>query len=413
MSVGGSGIPRLQDLSYIEVAIRHITAGATFEQIRRGLVTRAKDLDRQNDIDGSFAEERWERTQADATKHVHNTVDVLKELMRLGWLERHILPSTPASAYLHADATFILTDSGRAWAELVTTDQRGAYNQLVGVLAAAHPQFRGFLKLVGATPESTSTHFTVPLLKPTASAHPTNAAILDSFVDYTAKALDTGTLGWSADHATVEHGIRTYVQKFETRMHARKKDVTRKQFVNTCEEAVTRAAFAAWGCPTDYISMELLRRWTRLLGIANFSYYAPGPHALRLWATAEVQTNGTAVTINRRVGPQVRSEALRALWAVWRDILEDSSTVTYAPIWKVRAAVCWRQRINDDEFDRAISEALGHQHPELPFDIHLDQASLRATPASTRPLVLPTSTGVRRVFNVINLVPASLNKETT
>jgi hypothetical protein len=98
---------------------------------------------------------------------------------------------------------------------------------------------------------------------------------------------------------------------------------------------------------------------------------------------------------------------------VWRDILEDSSTVTYAPIWKVRAAVCWRQRINDDEFDRAISEALGHQHPELPFDIHLDQASLRATPASTRPLVLPTSTGVRRVFNVINLVPASLNKETT
>jgi hypothetical protein len=65
--------------------------------------------------------------------------------------------------------------------------------------------------------------------------------------------------------------------------------------------------------------------------------------------------------------------------------------------------VCWKQRINDDEFDLAIVEALAGKHGDLGIDIHLDQASLRATPGSTRPLIIPTSSGLRRVFNVINL----------
>lgn len=411
MSVGGSGIPRLQDLSYVEVAVRHVAAGANFEQIRRGLVERAADIARKSDVDGSFDERKWELTKGDATKHVHNTVDVLKELMRLGWIERHILPSGRGSAYLHADATFSLTDAGREWAALVDADQRAAYNRLVGVLSSAHPQFRGFLKLVGATSDSENSHFVVPLLKPTAVAHPTNAAILDAVVEYAVNAAGAGNLGWSADHETIDFGVRSYVERIERRTVARKTAMTRKQFMNTCEEAVTRVAFEQAGCPMDYISMELLRRWTRLLGIANFSYYAPGPFALRMWATATVEGDPPNLTIDRRVGPEVRAEALKALWVVWQDIRSDPAAGMYAPIWQVRAAVCWRQKINDDEFDRAISEVLARKHPDLPFAIHLDQASLHATPASTRPLVISTTSGVRRVFNVMSVVPASL-KET-
>src|SRR4051812_44543345 len=97
VSVGGSGIPRLQDLSYIEVAAGQVAAGATFEQVRRSLVTRAAELARDSDTDGSFDQRRWDQVRADGTKHVHNTVDVLKELMRVGWLDKHILPSTPNS----------------------------------------------------------------------------------------------------------------------------------------------------------------------------------------------------------------------------------------------------------------------------------------------------------------------------
>ncbi len=213
MSVGGSGIPRLQDLSYIEVAVQLVAAGATFEQIRRGLVGRAAELAQLSDIDGSFDQRPWDITRTDGTKHVHNTVDVLKELMRLGWLDKRVLPSTPNSAYLHADSTFRLTPAGRAWADLAAKDQRGAYNQLVGVLSSAHLQFRGFLRVVGATPDSATTHFTVPLVKPTAAAHPTNAAILDAVVDVARDAAASGALGWSADATVIEDGIRGYVAR--------------------------------------------------------------------------------------------------------------------------------------------------------------------------------------------------------
>lgn len=411
MSVGGAGIPRLQDLSYVEVAVAKVSAGATFEQVRRALVARAAEIARDADTDGSFDERRWEATQADPTKHVHNAVDVLKELMRLGWLERHILPSGPKSAYLHADATFELTEAGKAWAALVAGDRRAAYNALVGILVDTHPQFEAFLKVVGARPDSSTTHLTVPLLRWDGTIHASENAYLTNFVEHAAQAAASGTVGWSASVDAIDEEVRGYVGRVQARLKAREKTPTRKQFVNSCEEAITKSAFTAAGCPVDYISMELLRRWTRFLGIANFSYYAPGPYALRLWATGTVTGRGADAAISRRVGPEVRRRALEGLWETWQERKAEAAAGMYLPIWELRAAVCWQQRIHDDEFDTAVAEVLAGAHPDLGFRIHLDQASLRPTPGSTRPLVLPTAGGLRRVFNVVTILPAASTKE--
>lgn len=411
MSVGGSGIPRLQDLSYIEVAVVQVAAGATFEQVRRALVGRAAEIARDSDTDGSFDDRKWDAVRSDGTKHVHNTVEVLKELMRLGWLERHILPSGPSSAYLHADATFDLTLLGKAWAERVVADRRAAYNALLGCLIAAHPQLEGFLRVVGARPDSTTTHLTVPLLRWDGAVHASESMYLDALVDYVTTASSSGTLAWSADRDTIDAGIRDYVQRIRTRLEARKKPQTRKQFVNSCDEAVVKVAFAAAGCPLDFTSMELVRRWTRFLGVANFSYYAPGPYALRLWATGTVTGNGPGISIERRVGGDVRRGALDGLLQTWQDRRSSATAGMYLPIWELRAAVCWQHRISDDEFDKAITEALNGVYPDLGFRIHLDQASVRATPGSTRPLVLPTTSGLRRVFNVVTIIPTASKEQ--
>lgn len=401
--VGGKGIPRLQDLSYIEVAVAQVAAGAPFEQIRRGLVSRAAEIDRAGDLDGSFDERRWEQTRSDAKKYVHNTVDVLKELMRLGWVEKSILPAGPSSAYAHAETTYTLTLSGREWADLAASDRRAAYNALVGELIAVHPHFEGFLRTVGGRPESTGNHFTIPVMRFDPARHTTHDAFLNDFIKFVCTAAASNSLGWQAPSHVIEEGIRTYVARIQARATAREKAVTRKQFMNTCEEAISRVAFTAAGCPMDYVTLELLRRWTRFLGLATFSYYAPGPPALRLWATAAVGGRGKTVRIDRRVGHQVRHQVLQELWGVWQEERSEAAGGMYLPVWRLRAAVCWKQRINDDEFDLAIVEALAGKHGDLGIDIHLDQASLRATPGSTRPLIIPTNSGLRRVFNVINL----------
>lgn len=407
MSVGGVGIPRLQDLSYVEVAVAQVAAGATFEQVRKALVARAAEITRDADTEGKYDERKWVADRNDPTKHVHNAVDVLKELMRLGWLERHILPSGPRSAYLHAEATFDLTEAGQAWATLAAENRVAAYNKLVGFLIDAHPQFEWFLKVVGARPDSTASHLTVPLLRWDATLYSDEDAYLDALIDYAVSAAESGAAGWSATPEAIDTAVRGYVRRIQARLEAREKEQTRKQFVDTCDKAVTTVAFTAAGCPVDYVSMELLRRWTRFLGIANFTYYAQPPYGLRLWGTGTVVGRGEQPSITRRVGSEVRQRALECLWETWQERRQSAAAAMFLPIWDLRAGVCWKLRISDDEFDRAVAEALAGVHADLPFRIHLDQASARSTPPSTRPLILPTASGLRRVFNVVSMIPAN------
>lgn len=411
MSVGGHGIPRLQDLTYIEVAAANVAAGATFEQIRRALIARAEKLSRSSDTDGSFNERKWDRARNDSKKFVHNTVDVLKELMRLKWMERQILPSTPQSAYAHSHSTFRLTEAGLAWAQQASEDRPAAYNALTGTLLATHPQFEGFLRAVGARFDSRSSHLTIPLFKPNSASERAGDGFVDAFIDSAIAAVAQGTLGWTAEADDIAVSIREYVDRIEARAEAHRGALSAKEVANTCEEAITRFAFASAGCRLDYISHELLRRWTRFLGLANFSYYAPGPPALRLWATGTIIGRRDPLSIHRRVGPDVRREALKVLWGIWQDHRAEAASGMYLPVWRIRAAVCWKQRISDDEFDAALIETLAGIHADLNLRIHLDQASLRATPASTKPLIIPTTSGLPRVFNVISVSAVPSSKE--
>ncbi|WP_233290068.1 hypothetical protein [Kitasatospora sp. MBT66] len=410
-------------MTYIESAAVAVANGEPFERIRLSVLDRAERIARNSDHDGTFDSSKWEKRRQDPMSYVHNTVDVLKELMRLGWVERHVLPSTPRSAYAHAHVTYETTPAGLAWTDLVKQDQVAGYNALVGALLKAHPQFEGFLRLVGSRPDSTADHLTVPLLRTDGSSELGDSAYLTAFVGHVVEAARTGDLGWSEEPEIIEHRLRTYVDRALERWAARAKQraakedrtperpTTRKRLVMLCEEATVRLAFTAAGCPMDYISHELLRRWTRSLGLANFSYYAPGPHALRLWATGTVSGTGDQVAFRRTVGPQVRQSVLAALPRIWsteEGLLDDA---TYHPVWRVRAAVCWELRISDEEFDAAIAAAYHGELPDPGFRIHLDEASQLRTPGSVRPLVLPSSTGQDRVFHVMSLYSARRAEE--
>ncbi|MFG2615684.1 hypothetical protein [Streptomyces anulatus] len=428
MSVGGAGIPRLQELAYVESAALAVSEGQPFERIRLAILNRAETLARSTDLDGSFDAAKWQRRRADAMSYVHNTVDVLKELMRLGWVERHVLPSTPRSAYAHADVTYETTPAGRAWTDLVRQDRLEGYNALVGALLDAHPQFKGYLRLVGARPDSTTDHLTVPLLRNDGPSDGSHERYLAAFVSHVTEASKAGDLGWTAPPGAIEESLRGYVTRAVQRSEARAKQrraqqrssdgtdreeqfITRKRFILLCEEAAVRLSFSAAGCPMDYISHELLRRWTRFLGLANFSYYAPGPPALRLWATGRVEGSGSESAFHRLVGHDVRSSVLRSLPQIWSTPDGHLDDASYHPVWRVRAAVCWQLRISDDEFDAAIDAAYRGEFPGLGFRVHLDEAIQLRAPGSVRPLVLRHGTGHTRVFHVMSLFGAHSNEE--
>lgn len=384
----------------LETAAVAVAEARPFEQIRRGLV----ELMRASSDDPDSP--KWLRRADDPEAYVHNVVDALKELMTLGLLERTSLPSTPRSARAHRSQQYTLTSDGQAWVEELASSRAAAYNRLTGWLLAKHRQFELYLRAVGARPDSPAQHLTVPLLRRSDAASNDPEEFVLEFGRHAGNATALGRLGWKADPEEVASAVHRYVTKTTSRAAATGRVMSIKAIEKEAEKGVVKAAFEAAGVKIDYITVELLRRWTRYLGLATFSYHAAEPRALRLWGTATVSGSGDSTTIERRIGPEIRDRALEELGEVFSEHRARTSQAMYMPIWEARAQVCWRLRIDDAEFDRAIAEMLaGVRGQNLPWEPHLDQASIGAMPPSASPLVLPTRSGNPRTFNVLNLAP--------
>ena len=165
MTVGGKGIPRLQELTYLEAVAKAAAEGLPFEGIRLALVEHIwayAEASASSDPPDPALYRTW---RSDEKKFVRNVTDSLKELMRLGFMDGGTLPSSVRSAYTHKDATYRLTSTGTQWVETVASDRRRAYDELLPQLVAAHPGFSCFLSTVGVIGNAESETFVVPLLR--------------------------------------------------------------------------------------------------------------------------------------------------------------------------------------------------------------------------------------------------------
>jgi hypothetical protein len=407
MTVGGRGLPRLQELSYLETIAKAVVAGLPFEEIRLALVDHIWEvrLSAPGDPPDPAHYRDWCRNEK---KYVHNVTDALKELMRLGFVEKAILPSTGKSAHFYKNTTYPVTPEGRKWVKLMEADRRAGYDDLAPRLIGSHPGFACFLATVGAIGGHRSS-FTIPLLRWGELPRPrSDQAYRTAIGDYVAGALASADLGWVADAIEINTSVNGYLDRILDRARARDRDPfpTVRTFTQTCEEALVKLAFGKAGCAIDYTTMEIARRWSRWLGLASFTYYLPGPYALRFWGTAHIDINDDAMTIQRRVGGEWRDRALAALHEHCQKA--RATGTTYVPVWEVRAAVCWKLRIVDDEFDRSVTDMIaGRRGDELPWRIHLDQVSVGSVPSSAAPFVLTTSAGGTRAYNVMTVIPKS------
>jgi hypothetical protein len=392
MTVGGQGLPRLQELPYLETTAKAVVAGLPFEGIRLALVDHIWSVRQASPGDPPDPKE-YRAWRGDEKKHVRNVTDALKELMRFEFLETAILPSSGKSAYAHKDATYQITSTGSRWVSLLQSDRRAAYDDLLPRLVSAHPVFRGFLATVGVIGDTRSS-FVIPLLRwsELAPNNRSHAAYRGAIGNYVAGALASSDLGWRAEGFEIGQAVGDYLNRVLTRAQARGKDPfpTVRAFTQTCEEALVRLAFSKAGCSIDYVSMEIARRWSRWLGLACYSYHAPGPYALRFWNTAQIQLGDAEdgplfspsararMVVNRRAGGQWRDRALVELHDHCQQV--RAAGTTYVPVWIARAAVCWRLRIVDDEFDRAVTDMIaGRRGEHLPWRVHLDQVSVGST----------------------------------
>jgi len=216
-------------------------------------------------------------------------------------------------------------------------------------------------------------------------------------------------LGWTATELDVRSEIISYIEDIRQSAQERNRPdphPRNQDFVRGCEEALVKFAFHKTGLSLDYISQEILRRWTKALAVASFSYHVPGLTALRIWPTASFDARGDAIHARRRTGSDQVTRVLTTLREAYDDVRKDNpSGSLWVPIYRVRAAVCYRLLIPDTVFNRAMIKLLRNDlHPDIPFGVNIDPAQYGNVPPTELPLQVPTSRGVRNYYSM-SLVP--------
>jgi hypothetical protein len=388
-----SSIPRLQEVAFLTDAMLAAVEGQTFDQIRLTLVDKMELRRSATELTGNHAGVRRRGADDDEFGYLHNATEALAELMRLGYLDKQPLPSSRTTLEAHRGRTFEVTESGIAWADTLRAGRLAeGYDELFGKLWRQHPQLADFLRILQA--ES----FVVPTAQwseaalddPTASLAARRSAYVDFLSERCARAMAVEALGWSASVPEIREGIKDYVtdRMRSAESRGRPDPYPRGQdFVGACEEALVKFALRRAGIKMDYISLEIVRRWCRDLGVASFSYHVPTRPALTMWATARITEQGSVVNAMRRTTPGDEQAVIDGLAESFQQARRHERS-DFVAIYLVRAWACHALRVSETTFDRALARCLdGDAVASGGFRVHLDPAQYRPVPPTERAFI--------------------------
>jgi hypothetical protein len=274
----GHGIPRLQELRFLLTAARVVARGGTYENVRLALIRTMAERDAEATPSGNSATRRVELERPG--RYVDNATGALAELMRAELLERAPLPSTAKAAKTYAKTQFLLTDAGVQWIELLEdSGEAAALDALLSRLWKVHPQLADYMRFL-----ATVDTFSVPNLSwstvfPDGSGPEGRDGYVSALVDRVEATIDSEDPGWAATREEIESAVASYTGRREAFAAKRGRPAYKRSrdFVRDCDEALTVLALGNAGVALDYISFEIIRRWTQDLLIANFSYWVPQP----------------------------------------------------------------------------------------------------------------------------------------
>jgi hypothetical protein len=330
--------------------------------------------------------------------------------MRIGLVERSPLPSTAKAAMSYAKTRFLLTGAGVEWMELLQeAGEPAALEALLKRLWAVHPQLAAYVRLLNRIDR-----FFVPTLAwssvyPDGSGAEGRDGYIQALIDRILTASNSGNTGWSATAEELRQAIATYTGRREAFAASRGRPAYKRSrdFVRDCDEAVTVLALRKAGTAIDYISFEILRRWTQELLIANFSYWVPeSPSGLRAWGTAPLEETDSGPVFERRPPSADWIAAVeRLLPEAFTAAVHEEAGSSFASIWRVRAYVCVNLHVNNVVFEQALRDLqLRARRGELPFDLALEIATGGAIPPTERPFRgIPDRYGQEPLFSLINV----------
>jgi hypothetical protein len=407
----GTGIPRLQELGFLLRAAKEVARGATFEQIRRALIDQMSGRALEDRPSGNSAFHRIADEKPGL--YVNNASEALAELMRVGLVERAPVPSSASAARAYARSQFLLTEEGVAWVEQLQEEgEPAALDALLRRLWVVHPQLAGYIRLLARAGMLVVPTLTWSSVHPETTGSEGRETYAAALVERVVGAARSGRAGWEAEPGEVHEAIGAYVARREAYAQKRGRPAYKRSgdFVSDCDQAVTVLALRKAGAAIDYISFEILRRWTQDLLVANFSYWVPAGEAtaMRAWPTAEMEERENVPSFVRRPPTSEWTRRIEQLLPeAFRTVRAEEADSSFVPIWKVRAHVCSGLLLNDIVFDNALRDFQRRAlRGELSFQLALEVNTSGSIPPTERPFRgIPDRYGREVLFSLINVSP--------
>ena len=135
-----------------------------------------------------------------------NVSEALKELMRLGLVEKETVPSSARAARNYTAKTFAPTSEGLEWAQLLQDDVRGAYDHLLHLLWNMHPQLADFLRKIA------DQGLVIPLLPWNQVPEPITRERYQRLLPlWASECLGTEPSGWVASPSEIGEAVGQYL----------------------------------------------------------------------------------------------------------------------------------------------------------------------------------------------------------
>lgn len=388
-------IPKLDQVTYLFDTLGLISEQLSFEEIRKELIR-------------LLPEERRERARAPEAMFWSNVRDALRELMRLGLVERAPLPSRAGQLNAHRDRTFSLTQAGKQFLELEQRDAWEFRDRFAQAMLLAHPYLREIYLLLGSR-ELFFPRVQKSEIPGDAEAWRTGPPeVLDPLSGFLRDSV-TAVMGPGLDFSGMDEKMRPYLIAGWKRLDTEQKSHAFSQaVVKAVNDVSIRALLQINGLRMDYVTF---RSAVGLLSDLNAIWSTrslTGRRGWTIWATSTATVPAPAT--DRSPGDQ----ALRgAVWFKRRpakpEAVRESLMTTFfslpglrggfALIHELRAAVCHQMKIHGDDFDAVLRKLHSQSMIDATYSINLDRGGADELPKSEEPFRIG-----ERAFYLITLL---------
>jgi hypothetical protein len=392
---GTDTIPKLDQVSYLFETLGLISEQVSFEGIRKHLIR-------------MLPEGRRERARALEAMFWSNVRDSLRELMKLGLVEKTALPSRTNQLDAHRSRKFLLTEAGNKFLELERRDAWEFRDRFAQAMFIAHPYLRELYRLLG------SQELFFPRIQKSEIPGDVEAwrtgppASLEGLTAFLRNAVQQ-VMDKELRVPGLDDKMRPYLISAWKRLDTGQKAHAFSQaVVKTFNDVAIRVLLQVYGQRMDYVTFrsavgllsDLSAIWsTRSLGDRR---------GWTIWATSAATIPDS--TDSRSPG----DEALRGgVWfkrrAADQDVVRAALMTNFfslpgrrggfALIHELRAEVCYRMKIHGHDFDALLRRLHSQSLVDESYAINLDRGGADELPPSEEPFRIG-----ERAFYLITLL---------